>query len=235
MTLPTMGSDVLGREYLRIAGGYGSLTAGASPAGGLDIDNAGNLATDGDLTVDGELTTQSLNVEGEFTITGRDTTWSQYLHAADGFPTSNLGCSPVAQTQIRLREVEIRSLGFSTGLDQRALFNLCLPLHYSGGELRVELFWTYSAGTAGGDVRWLIQALNLNDGDVMDPGVGLAGGNAADTAIAVHTMHKQSISFVPSNAAATDYFNLVVIRNGTHTNDTFDDSAKLIALRISIP
>lgn len=50
MALPTMRAGVIGREFLRIAGGFGSAALGSSPAGGLDIDNAGNLATDGDVT-----------------------------------------------------------------------------------------------------------------------------------------------------------------------------------------
>lgn len=50
MTLPTMRSGIVSREFLRIAGGYGSAALGTSPVGGLDIDNAGHLATDGDLT-----------------------------------------------------------------------------------------------------------------------------------------------------------------------------------------
>lgn len=53
MTLPTMRSGTVSREFLRIAGGYGAPAAGASPAGGLDVDNAGHLATDGDVTVKG--------------------------------------------------------------------------------------------------------------------------------------------------------------------------------------
>ena len=55
MNLPSMGTGLVSRELLRIAGGYGALAEGISPAGGLDIDNAGHMATDGDVTVGGEL------------------------------------------------------------------------------------------------------------------------------------------------------------------------------------
>lgn len=50
MALPTMRAGITGREFVRVAGGYGAAALGSSPAGGLDIDNAGNLATDGDIT-----------------------------------------------------------------------------------------------------------------------------------------------------------------------------------------
>lgn len=53
MTEPSMPSAVCARESLRVGGGFGAAAAGASPAGGLDVDDAGNLATDGDVTVAG--------------------------------------------------------------------------------------------------------------------------------------------------------------------------------------
>ncbi len=59
MALPSMRSGVISREFLRIAGGYGAPAQGRSPAGGLDIDNAGNLATDGELTADGVVQSNS--------------------------------------------------------------------------------------------------------------------------------------------------------------------------------
>lgn len=57
LALPTMRAGITGREFLRIAGGFGAPALGTSPAGGLDVDNAGNLATDGDVTA------KSLTVE----------------------------------------------------------------------------------------------------------------------------------------------------------------------------
>jgi hypothetical protein len=70
MTLPSMRSELVSREFLRVAGGYESEAEGDSPAGGLDVDNGGRLATDGDVTVKGILsagdTPQALtNVNGE--------------------------------------------------------------------------------------------------------------------------------------------------------------------------
>ncbi len=68
MTQPNMPSNLTSREYLRIGGGYGVPETGESPAGGLDIDNAGNLATDGDMTIDGALDLKG----GEITNTTGD-------------------------------------------------------------------------------------------------------------------------------------------------------------------
>lgn len=60
MALPEMPSGIASREYLRVGGGLGSAAAGDSPAGGLDIDHAGRLATDGDVTVKGALSVGTL-------------------------------------------------------------------------------------------------------------------------------------------------------------------------------
>jgi hypothetical protein len=54
-----MRSGLVSREFLRIAGGYGAASLGTSPAGGLDIDNAGNFATDGDVSIKGVLSAGS--------------------------------------------------------------------------------------------------------------------------------------------------------------------------------
>ncbi len=59
MTLPSMPTGIVGREYVRVAGGYGAPSSGTSPAGGLDIDAAGHLATDGDMALGGQLDVQS--------------------------------------------------------------------------------------------------------------------------------------------------------------------------------
>lgn len=55
MTTPNMPAQMTSREYLRIGGGYDAAPTGASPAGGLDIDHAGHLAMNGDLTVKGRI------------------------------------------------------------------------------------------------------------------------------------------------------------------------------------
>ena len=50
MTLPSIGPSPRYLEELRIGGGYGS-----APDGGVDLDKAGNIAADGDLTIKGNV------------------------------------------------------------------------------------------------------------------------------------------------------------------------------------
>jgi len=50
------------KEQLKVGGGYGAAATGTSPAGGLTIGEAGDIATDGDLTVDGTLSVADLDV-----------------------------------------------------------------------------------------------------------------------------------------------------------------------------
>ncbi len=60
MALPDMPSTFTTRETLRIGGGYNAPEEGISPAGGLDIDGTGNLATNGDVTIDGDLSAANI-------------------------------------------------------------------------------------------------------------------------------------------------------------------------------
>lgn len=82
MALPSMRAGLTGREFLRIAGGYGVDAVGQSPAGGLDIDNAGNLATDGDITVKGVLDAQGgvANTAGDLTLDAPNNAADSTIH-----------------------------------------------------------------------------------------------------------------------------------------------------------
>lgn len=250
MILPTMPDKLTSREYLRIGGGFGASAAGTSPPGGLDVDPSGHLATNGGITAAGGLSVggallvvdpsedtvvaQDLEVEGDFRITGRDLAWSAWLHAADGFPTSNAGCSAATQTQVRLREVEYRSLDFAPSVDQRAIFNFVLPPHYTGGPLEVELFWTFNSGTPGDDVRWVINALCLDHGDDMDQSITPSVAYAPSTADTAHHLHRASALTTPVNGAAGAFCNLLLIRGAAHASDTFDGPARLMAVRVRL-
>ena len=247
MALPSMRNGLVSQEYLRIAGGYGATPSGESPAGGLDVDNSGHVATDGDVTIEGDLsagdgilavdtgtglvTVQDFCVEEDFDITGKDLTWSTFLHAADGFPTTANGCNAVTQTEIRVREVEYRSLGFPNVGDTRAIFNLVLPQHYPGGALSVDFYWTYTSGTAGGAVCWNLQSLCLKDDDPLDPG-SVSSAAVVDTAIAVDDLHSCTVTVTPKNAASGELLVFSVLRHSGHATDTFNGTAQLIALRV---
>lgn len=66
MPLPSLPETLFSREFLRIGGGYNAPAAGASPAGGLEVDHAGNLATNGSL-----ITAADLSVAQDAQFTGR--------------------------------------------------------------------------------------------------------------------------------------------------------------------
>ena len=89
MSLPSIPSGEVSRDYLRIAGGYGASAMGQSPAGGLDIDNAGHLATDGDVTVDGVIDAKGgnlVNSTGNLTLDAQNSAAHStvYVKNSDG-------------------------------------------------------------------------------------------------------------------------------------------------------
>lgn len=95
MSLPSMRSGLVSREFLRIAGGFGVAALGKSPAGGLDIDNAGNLATDGDITTKGEVDVQGgkiNNTIGDLTLDAQNDAADStiYLKNSDGTYKANV-------------------------------------------------------------------------------------------------------------------------------------------------
>jgi hypothetical protein len=97
----------------------------------------------------------------------------------------------------------------------------------------VDLFWTFASGTAGRNVRWVVNTLCLGHGDAMNQSITPSVGYAPGTTGTVHAMHRASAATTPVNAAAGAFCNLLIIRGASHVDDTFDGAARLIAVRVS--
>lgn len=106
MALPNMRAGIISREFLRIAGGLASPAVGTSPAGGLDIDNAGNVATDGDITVLG-----TVDVDGALAV-DTDTLYVDVVNKRIGVGTASpaqllhLSSSDTGSVRFRLENAE---------------------------------------------------------------------------------------------------------------------------------
>lgn len=234
MTLPNMRSGLTSREFLRIAGGYGAPALGNSPAGGLEVDNAGNLATDGDVTVDGALDVQGdLTVGGDFELgaNGVHRAWSTWLDADAGVP---IGASPPTGPTLwdlrSDRKIETLDYGTASALID-GVFPAILPPDYDGSALKIDIFWTTDSGTSG-DVLWQIAAVCYGDGD--DASGAWGGLNAVTPAFqGQKVQHISSITVTPVNAIDGNMLYILLRRNGGHVNDTFDGTARVQGIRIS--
>ena len=234
MTLPNMRSGLTSREFLRIAGGFGASALGKSPAGGLDVDNAGNIATDGDVTIGGALEVQSgLMVDGDFQLeaNGVNRAWSTWLDAEAGVPSG--GTPATGPTSWDLRsDRKIQTLDYDTAsalID--ATFQAILAPDYDGSALKIDIFWTTDSGTSG-NVLWQTAAACYGDGD--DASETWGGLNAATPAFqGQNVQHISPITMTPADAVDGNMLYILLRRNGSHVNDTFDGTARVQGIRIS--
>lgn len=221
MTLPNMPTPMISREYLRVGGGYGVAAEGNSPAGGLDVDNAGNLAMDGDLTVGGAL---------RLGPAGVDKTWSCWLDAATALrSTSNPPAGPNTTWNSDYRG-NFHSLDFDASNKEFASWVLAMPTYYDGTALRVDIVWTASAGTVGLEVAWQPRLGVLADGETPDQAIAATAYvvDAYQGAGLVHVATGSGVPLVPAGGSV-----LFVTLNRAATADTFDAAAKLIGLRLA--
>jgi hypothetical protein len=203
-------------EELRVGGGYLS-----TPDGGLDIDKAGNLALDGDLTLSGDL---ALGVGGV------NRTWGRSLQPRD----AALGVPGAAEgpldTNHGIFSVNFSYLAFDPTTREWAHWAIALPPDYNGAALKFTVYWYAAAGTVSATVTWRVRAACINDLEVVVGATGLGAG-ATDTITALSTLHVPSITMTPDNAASGGL--LAVSLERTADTDTFNGDARLIALHVA--
>ena len=174
MTLPAMPTNPVGREYLRVAGGYGSPPEGTSPAGGLDVDNAGNLATNGDATIAGNLAVLG-EVAGPLTLGGAlqrgangiDKTWfTDLLPGAHIIPGS---AGAVTLYDVNAHQ-KLVAIPFGYAAQENAGVQFALPPDYDGSLLNVQFLWTSPDASLSGDAHWKLYGPTTAaaDGDSLD-------------------------------------------------------------------
>ncbi len=220
MALPAMPAQLVGREYLHVGGGYASAAVGTSPAGGLSADDAGHAAMSGDLTVGGTLK-----------VTGLVHHWHRYVGAVSGAPLPSNPASGPSVTVWGARIVT-HTLSYEPTNFNDAHFNVALPSTYDGRTLNFELLWGAQAGTVGGVARWDIRAYCLpHGGNLAETAAPSSAAN--DTFDGVNLMHVLSITHQPLNAASGGLLSFVVRRRAPDAEDTFDNDAKLIGVRVS--
>jgi len=231
MALPSVGAAPRYLEEIRIGGGYGS-----TPDGGVDIDKAGNVAADGDLTVDGTVDVKggtiqnsigTLEVDSDFKMgsSGVDKTWSAYFGAAEVF---NIDAGTLINHTFQAGDVNVPLVPFDQTAQESVSCAVGLPADYDGSALTFTIYWTSRAGTTG-TAKWSVNA------SVFENAESLAQTNSAiildDTFIAQNDTHVVSASGTPDGASTGCLLTLFIRRQANL--DTLDDDADLIGIRIS--
>lgn len=216
MTLPILGAKPRYVEELRIGGGYLS-----TPDGGVDIDKAGNLAMNGDLTIDGDLALGPAGV---------DRTWCHMLTPR----MAALGVTGAAQGPLDTNHgtfaANFSYLAYDAATREWAHWTFPLPATYDGAALRFTIFWFAPAGTIFGNVIWRVRAVCMNDGTGSSIGTG-PGVGATDPINALNQIHAIGATLTPDNAGAGGLLSVSVER--TAETDTFNADAGLIAVRVA--
>lgn len=137
MTLPAIPSQLVGRDYLAVGGGYGTVAAGTSPAGGMSVDNAGHAALNGDFTIDGALSVGGLVKQ-----------WERYVSAVVGM--ADLTNTPVGPVQTAWgTRISTHTIDYHPTTFKDAHFRIALPASYDGRALAFQLLWGAQAGPPG--------------------------------------------------------------------------------------
>jgi hypothetical protein len=242
MTLPSMPAQIVSREFLRVAGGYGAPEQGASPAGGLDIDHAGNLAADGAFTVGGSLdlhgplqnTTGDLTLESPLRLGagGVNKLWSAWLlpETASKSPTDAPG-GPTSHWSGNFNGA-YTSLDFDPTIREFAAWSIPLPADYDGSELAATLYWTADSGTIGHQVVWRVHLICVGDSETLHAALSPlpGGGDAYQGASMVHAITQTGI---PANPSSGGLLQVNVNRQSTHADDTLSADSRLIAVHIA--
>jgi len=203
-------------EELRIGGGYLS-----SPDGGVDIDGAGNIALDGDLTVGGDLALASGGV---------NRTWCRTLLPREAALGATAPAAAPADTNHGDFNANYTHIAFDPAAREWAHWAFALPAEYDGAALRFTIYWYASAGTPTGTVTWRIRAVCLDDGSGANASTG-SGVGATDTISALATIHAIGLTITPEAAASGGL--LVASLERTADTDTFNGDARLIAIRVA--
>ncbi len=215
MTLPNVGEHPRCLENVRIGGGYSS-----APGGGADIDQAGNMALNGDLSIAGDLELEGMHKD-----------WSVFVPAIDMWPAQDMPCSGPDRYRLAWL-MEVQALVFAQNADERAAFNIVLPENYDGRDLKITLYWTASSGTAG-TVYWRFYAKCLGDGDSLS-GTYSTAPYLHDDFLGQNEMHVTSGTISPTNPSSGELAMFSLRRHGTDSIDTFDADALLVAVRVSL-
>lgn len=228
MTLPSIPSGVASREYLRVGGGYDAPALGMSPAGGVDMDNAGNLAANGDLTIGGNVAFSGDLVRG---AGGVDRTWSVFLLATDLSPDATAGPTGPALTVFSDNRYEAQALTYSDSTSSRAYALLLMPPDFDGSPLRFTIYWTCTAGGASGSVVWSVGALSAADTEDITGTPSPTYYAVTDALTAVGRLQIAEITF--STPAAKPTMWIQVLRDSAHASDTLNAACKLIGVRVT--
>jgi len=179
----------------------------------------GHLSTSGVLTVTGGLAIGS---------SGTHKLWTLDADARRIFPDPDAPCGgPTARA---ITNCDFYTLDFDAATDEVAYLNVFLPPQYSGGQLKLELYWTALSGS--GAVVWVCDMKCLAH-DAVITAASRATQSVTSTLTAANDLQRTEFTVTPNGAAANTWLQILIRRDADNGSDTLAVDANLIGLNLS--
>lgn len=199
----------------------------------LAYDSADNRLEirDSSSTVIGHLTTAGvLTVTGGLAIgsSGTHKLWMVEADATRIQPDPDAPCGgPTARA---ITNCDFYTLDFDAAADEVAYLNVFLPPQYSGGQLKLELYWTALSST--GNVVWVCDMKCLAH-DAVITAASRATQSVTATLTAANDLQRTEFTVTPNGAAANTWLQILIRRDADNGSDTLVADALLIGLNLT--
>lgn len=179
----------------------------------------GHLTTGGVLTLTGGLGLGSSSTHK---------LWMIDADASRIFPDPDAPCGgPTARV---ITNCDFYTLDFDAATDEVAYLNVFLPPQYSGGQLKLELYWTALSGT--GAVVWVCDMKCLAH-DAVITAASRATQSVTSTLTAANDLQRTEFTVTPNGAAANTWLQILIRRDADNGSDTLAVDALVIGLNLT--
>jgi len=141
--------------------------------------------------------------------------------------------SAIGSTELASNKNMLKTLDFSTSIQQFAQFEIAMPKNWNEGTVTFQPVWSHPAATLYG-VVWALQAVATSDDDALDVAFGTeqtssdTGGTTNDRYIGPES----SAITVNGSPAAGDVVQFQIKRNVSAGGDTLDAVARLHGIKL---
>ncbi len=135
--------------------------------------------------------------------------------------------SPLTNINFATNDIDKKVFEFtSTTADERIQTTIYLPRNWNNGNVSMEFYWSFSAGT--GDVRWAVRFGATGNNEALDNAFAAATATN-DTAGTANQLQKVVLSGIvmPAGIGSGDEIQIEIFREGSNAGDTFTGTARL--------
>ena len=144
------------------------------------------------------------------------------------FPDPDAPCGgPTARA---ITNCDFHTLDFDASTDEVAYVNVFLPPQYSGGQLKLELYWTALSGS--GNVVWVCD-MKCRAHDAVITAASRATQSVTSTLTAANNLQRTEFTVTPNGAAANTWLQILIRRDADNGSDTLAVDANVIGINLT--